>query len=1189
MEHDMLGPLLNVHMTDGRRTQVVLLDDKRVDLVVQSKLLAGDLLDLVVSYFSLKEKEYFGLACADEIGHYNWLQLDRKVLDHEFLPRTGTLILYFQVQFFCESIAHLRDSITIELFYLQAKNSIFKGDIEVDSETVFELAAYVLQATDGDFISDAKARNDLKTLPVLPHSTLREHPSLPYCEEKIIFYYRQLKGLSRGQAIICYMQLVESLPTYGVHFYELKDKTGIPWWLGLSYKGIGQYDIKDRLTPRKVFQWRQLQNIYYRDRKFYIEVIDPRRVVHTLSNLNLYEESLEEDIYDELSDAIADPTTQVSVSKRTFGAANSTIHAWYGSPVMVKSMWTMAVRQHQFYLDKKHSKERYPAQRSFNQIANELTTSTNSLTPSQTSEMSEEQTEGEGTNITLLKDAKEASSRELLAIEGEVARKELVEALKARKVVLQDTLQEKLENLRQLCLKEAEITGELPIEYPRIPGEPLPRPKTRVTTAFTLSDKTVNTPESHEEDEGLSRLEGEYEIQSKITTAAMKLANDPTISKKVRKTRRDSYKKSAQRLNSIEVQLIDLRRKLGLELAEPSPEKRALEEYNSMNRSGRKASTPHTPPTSRLGFGFMSERGRTKTLDDKKGARIRSKSVPRQLLNGGWRSPSQSRKSKDKGQTPVEIYSDTPPKDSPKAYKKSDSKKSSRVKKPPVSSYQSETNLQTSSDLMNGPRQIRSNSMSSKDSYHSHRSVDYVENQRQPSYAKTPVGYSDTFSKSTPTLNLQGETSGADSPRRHRNPSNSGSSGSSSARGPPPSYHNSTACRSLNRTGRYYESPELSSSRRDYDSPRLGHHAASLHDLQLSSAHRELPEFDDDLEYHQQPTSLSQPASPKKHHSLGNLNLKSGSVPGPQDIEEQNSAAYTPYRSRTQYRSQQYQNYASRLQGPKKFEFEEVNNYINQPYDPQMDQHDPQQNQSVYHDQVDFTIDQPVPSDRGSGHSSLVGDFQPGATRNRHHSISSQQSSSSHSSHSSSMAIQLGPGSGGSPYHSQRTPVYTHVSEYTSSYASISHTPSNINVSSHNMSAHSQSMTLYQEPQPADTYRTEPKPAAVYRTTSSMVLRPQQTFGTGIAVSKVHYQPVTPMTCEPVALHKKPTHSASTNSLPSFTALEGRSHMVRLHEERPPSYQKPFQVRMKIRCTDLGQGATTVTAQGFHVTLSPHH
>ncbi len=49
-----------------------------------------------------------------------------------------------------------------------------------------------------------------------------------------------------------YMQLVESLATYGVHYYEVKDKGGLPWWLGLSFKGIGQYDLADRVTPRKV-------------------------------------------------------------------------------------------------------------------------------------------------------------------------------------------------------------------------------------------------------------------------------------------------------------------------------------------------------------------------------------------------------------------------------------------------------------------------------------------------------------------------------------------------------------------------------------------------------------------------------------------------------------------------------------------------------------------------------------------------------------------------------------------------------------------------------------------------------------------------------------------------------------------------------------------------------------------------
>ena len=238
-------------------------------------------------------------------------------------------------------------------------------------------------------------------------------------------------------------------------------------------------------------------------------------------------------------------------------------------------------------------------------------------------------------------------------------------------------------------------------------------------------------------------------------------------------------------LNSIEVQLTDLRHRLGLEIEEPTAERKALDEYNSLNRSGRKASTPHTPPASRFGFGFMSERGRTKTLDDRKGARIRSKSVPRQLLNGGWRSPSQSRKNKPP--LPVEIYSDSPPQtESPKVSKKGDAKKPPRGNKMSLNFFEpsiKESNVELarrpSDDLLNRqPRQSRSNSVSSKDSLISQRSADYVESQRpQPPYPKPAVSYTDSFSKSTPSLNVQGDVPG-DSPRRHRNPSsNSGSKG----------------------------------------------------------------------------------------------------------------------------------------------------------------------------------------------------------------------------------------------------------------------------------------------------------------------------------------------------------------------------------------------------------------------------
>lgn len=74
-----------------------------------------------------------------------------------------------------------------------------------------------------------------------------------------------------------YMSLVERLPTYGTHYYEVRDRSNLPWYLGLSHRGIAQYDFLDKKKPRRVFLWKQLENLYFRERKFSIEVHDPKR------------------------------------------------------------------------------------------------------------------------------------------------------------------------------------------------------------------------------------------------------------------------------------------------------------------------------------------------------------------------------------------------------------------------------------------------------------------------------------------------------------------------------------------------------------------------------------------------------------------------------------------------------------------------------------------------------------------------------------------------------------------------------------------------------------------------------------------------------------------------------------------------------------------------------------------------
>ena len=73
-----------------------------------------------------------------------------------------------------------------------------------------------------------------------------------------------------------------------------------------------------------------------------------------------------------------------------------------------------------------------------------------------------------------------------------LARQEMLEALKLRREGLSQKLASKEEELRLLCLREGELTGSLPPEYPQVPGEELPTVRKRVGTSFALDETMIN-------------------------------------------------------------------------------------------------------------------------------------------------------------------------------------------------------------------------------------------------------------------------------------------------------------------------------------------------------------------------------------------------------------------------------------------------------------------------------------------------------------------------------------------------------------------------------------------------------------------------------------------------------------------------------------------------------------------------
>uniref|UniRef100_A0A8K9UCM5 Cytohesin Ubiquitin Protein Inducing domain-containing protein n=1 Tax=Oncorhynchus mykiss TaxID=8022 RepID=A0A8K9UCM5_ONCMY len=232
-----------------------------------------------------------------------------------------------------------------------------------------------------------------------------------------------------------------------------------------------------------------------------------------------------------------------SVTRRTFGHSGIAVHTWYACPALIKSIWAMAISQHQFYLDRKQSKSKIHAARSLSEIAIDLT-ETGTLKTSKLANMGSKGKIISGSSGSLLSSGSQESDS------SQTAKKDMLAALRARQEALEETLKQRLEELKNICIREAELTGKLPKEYPLDPGEEPPTVRRKIGPAFKLDDHKIKPKREEEE---LERLEREFAIQSQITEAARRLAGDPHVSsKKLRKQRKTSYLNALRKLQEIE-------------------------------------------------------------------------------------------------------------------------------------------------------------------------------------------------------------------------------------------------------------------------------------------------------------------------------------------------------------------------------------------------------------------------------------------------------------------------------------------------------------------------------------------------------------------------------------------------------------------------------------------------------------
>ena len=520
----------------GRKCIIVLLDDTKVDAYVHSSMSGSELLEAVANQFNLKESEYFGLCLDGTENAPQWLELERPVLEQD-IPSQGVLWLRFQVRYYVESIAWLNDSVAVEMFYLQCKQNVFRDLTVCKSDTIFQLAAFVMQATYGDFSMHQVAKEDLKRLPVIPASTLKEHPNTSFCESEIIHIYEYLQSKSRGIAILSYLNTVIQQPTFGLHCYDVRDKSDQPFLLGLSPKGLGVYEPGNRSSLLQLFEWKNLENIYHRDRKFSIEV------------------------YQQPSQSNSRPLSQsttVGPSQLARGSIprNLVVHVWYSSnPRLLRSLFNTAKGQHQLYLSKRATRAASPSQcRSPSAMAQELSLSTMSLDSSSNlagSANSLVSTNSKGTATTGVSEENQAAAQAALR----AAEREMYLALISRRDELRTQLARREEELSKLCRNEEKILSQRSHQQ-------ADRNQRRIVSAsYSLKDSIGNHPQSQgSRSVKIDELRTNLVLQQRIVDALVKLSQERGLNRSMRKDRKDNVRKAEAKVRDIQASLDFLER-----------------------------------------------------------------------------------------------------------------------------------------------------------------------------------------------------------------------------------------------------------------------------------------------------------------------------------------------------------------------------------------------------------------------------------------------------------------------------------------------------------------------------------------------------------------------------------------------------------------------------------------------------
>ncbi|XP_048656370.1 FERM domain-containing protein 3 isoform X2 [Marmota marmota marmota] len=236
-----------------------LLDDSEISCHIQRETKGQFLIDHICNYYSLLEKDYFGIRYVDPEKQRHWLEPNKSISKQ--MKSHPPYTMCFRVKFYPHEPLKIKEELTRYLLYLQIKRDIFHGRLLCSFSDAAYLGACIVQAELGDYDPDEHPENYISEFEIFPKQSQK-------LERKIMEIHKnELRGQSPPVSEFNLLLKAHTLETYGVDPHPCKDSTGTTTFLGFTAAGFVVFQGNKRIH---LIKWPDVCKLKFEGKTFYV-------------------------------------------------------------------------------------------------------------------------------------------------------------------------------------------------------------------------------------------------------------------------------------------------------------------------------------------------------------------------------------------------------------------------------------------------------------------------------------------------------------------------------------------------------------------------------------------------------------------------------------------------------------------------------------------------------------------------------------------------------------------------------------------------------------------------------------------------------------------------------------------------------------------------------------------------------